>query len=157
MSELTVKNEYLQSTVALKNAIEQSFITLGERLYNIRTNELWQGVYETYELFLDDLGMSPSTASKLVSIHETFTVKLGMKNDIIDVPWSNLYSVIPFCTDKSSAAEWVTKAKTLIRRDLDIEISEKKTGIVQYECKCDEETYTITICKKCGKKVKEND
>lgn len=152
--ELQNKNDYLEGTIKLKVNLEEGFLVLAERLYQISTANLWMGVYDSFELFLDELKVSPATASKLINVYKTFVIKFGMgTEELVKSGWSSLYQVIPLCVDAQSAKEWVEKSSLHTRKDLEIEVQEKKRGVSQYECP-HKNSYRIEVCKDCGSKIK---
>lgn len=147
---------FLEETIQLKNSLEESFIHLGERMLRIRDERLYEGKYENFEEFLGELKISPATASKMINIYQTFVLKFEFsRQELIEAGgWTGLYKISSLCKTKDEAKEWVKKAKELSSEDLDIVVREEKSGVAQYECPHNEETYTIMVCKKCGDKIK---
>lgn len=146
---------YLEDTKKLKQTIETSFLTLGERLSRIRNEKLFLPSYETFEDFLLDAKLSPATASKLINIYEKFYIEWKFKTDeLVEAGgWSVVATLLPICKDRESAEEWLHKSHHLSRPDLEKEIKEMKTGIPMKDCK-HEDSYVLRVCRTCGFKEK---
>lgn len=140
---------FLSDTIHLVHDIGNRFIELAARLHEIRAKRLWETKYDDYEQFLEVAGISPSTASVLVKVHEHFVIQGGMSPEQLEgVPYSNLYQAIPLL-DNEDAATVVAKAKILTRSEITEEAREHKHG----DCKHEEH---ITICADCKKRIYES-
>jgi hypothetical protein len=142
-----------QHAINLKANIEQDFLTFANLLYSIKRDRLYEAEYEAWWVFLQDLRISESTASKLLRIYEVFIKQYQIDPEKIAQGggYSNLYETIRFVTDKKSAEEWVEKASVLSRSDLRKELKEKETGKSMQECK-HPKTFLVRVCEDCGHK-----
>lgn len=150
MNSLTT---YCKETVLLKNKLEESFLELGERLYKIRNERLYeQEGYESFALFVWELKMSESSASKIISVYEKLILELGVeKEKVIAVGgYSIAYPIAQFVKTKDEAENWLDKGAVLTKKDIEEEIREVKKGIHT----CDMYELHIKQCKICGKKEK---
>lgn len=138
--------------IALKNQIEHMFLQLGAALKEIKENNHYEPQWSSFHEYVEmELNMSPSKASKLQSVYETFSgvdeeklVKAG--------GWSNLYEIQEVVDNEDDAEEWIEKAGTLTRKDLRTEIRKRKTGIEPAECDHDD-SYIIRVCRKCKQRI----
>lgn len=152
----SISTQYLEDTKKLVAVIEESFLVLGERLCKIREDRLYEGQHENFESFLDEIKVSPASASKMIQIYQKFIVEFEFSNEEVAKAggWSLLYTIIPFCKSKSQAKEWMNKTKELPRHELEIAIREERTGIDSYECKHDWNEVCFKQCKTCGLRQK---
>jgi len=155
ITEQVARRNYMfcEETIELKGSIENKFLELGKRLYDIREENKFMPNYETFEDFCMELKMSPATVSKLVNIYQKFVLTYCLDPQLVANAggWSVVAEVLPMVTSKTTAKKWLHLANVLSRNDLRKEIKEKTTGIIQYECK-HEHTYLIRICKDCGER-----
>lgn len=142
---------YCTDTIRLKAKLEEGFVELGARLYEIRKGELYSPSWTSFAEYLKEMKMAESTASKLVSIHERLVLEYKIKpEEIAEVGgYTEAYEILPHISNKKEAKELLEKAKILSRDDLRKELKEMKTGVQMKECK-HTHTYTIEICKDCG-------
>lgn len=142
---------FCNETTKLKQNIETAFLTLGERLMKIRDNKLYLGQWETFELYLMDAKISPATASKLINIYHRFFIEWQFPAEkLVEAGgWSVVATLLPVCTNKEQATEWMDKATILSRQDLEKDIKEAKTGIDMSVC-AHEDSYVIKVCRQCG-------
>ena len=152
MSDIS-KYNYCEETTKLKQSIEVSFITLGERLRRIRDEKLYEGQWETFALYLMDAKISEATASKLINIYQRFFVEWNFPSEkLVEAGgWTVVASLLPVCKTKEQAEEWMDKALVLSRPDLEKEIREVKTGMPMITCK-HSDSYMIKICRHCGER-----
>jgi len=147
---------YCEETISLVHNIEEAFIALGERLYKIRSEQLWQSNWDSYDEYLMELKISQAKASKLVSIYEKFVMEYGIEQEKLSkVSWSTLYTMLPLVTDKKSAKEWVEKGELMKRDDIEDEVREFKRGSV-----CEHknlEDLHIQVCLDCSKRFRKYD
>jgi len=154
-SELEKKNyDFCMETIALKSAIEGSFLELGKRLFTIREKEMYLPSYETFEEFSLELKMSRATVSKLVNIYQLFVLKFGIpETRLLQAGgWSNVAELLPVVNTKAQAIKWLEKAEALTRADLRIALTTKKTGIDPADCEHDKDFFVLKICRTCGLK-----
>ncbi len=155
MSNEITNFNYCQETVKLKQTIETSFLSLGERLSKIRDNRLYSGQWETFELFLEDAKLSPATASKLINIYQKFYLQWDIKaQELVDAGgWSVVATLLPICKTKEEAQGWLETAQLKSRSDLEKDIKEAKTGLMMADC-LHPRKYVVEICPDCGDRRK---
>lgn len=133
---------YLRDTIDLTRQIETRFLELAARLYQIKTAELWESTYSSYQEFLDTAKISKSNASMLTSIHKAYVVDGGVGiEELSKAGYSNLYEAIPLIASEGVEGT-VLKARLLTRSEIKDEVREDKYG------ECTEHT-PITICSTC--------
>lgn len=155
MSNITSRN-YLKDTLALKASIETSFLALGERLSIIRDEKLYEGEYDNFDEFLLTAKISKATASKLITVYETFILKFKMApQSLADVGWSSLYAISSHADTKEKAKDLVQQAGLLTRDHLMATLRED--GEAQALCK-HKNKRLVEVCNDCGfrKQVYEN-
>ncbi len=148
MNELTNKqaHEFCLNTLKLKKTLESGFLSLGEKLKKIRDERLWESNWESFELYLEDARITPATASRLITVYETFVLDYGMKEESLgSIGWSVLYEISLKSETKSEAKEFVEKAMVMKRDDLMHELKSKKRN---QDCKHPKK-YQIEVCPDC--------
>jgi hypothetical protein len=150
-----------EKTRELKDDLEKGFLVLGKNLHKIKTEEMYLCQWLTWEDYLDDMKLSQATASKLITIYEKFILEWKIDQQLlVDVGgWSNAYTLIPLLKGKGEEEikHSIKELSLLSRSSLDQRRLEAKTGISQDTCLHTGATYTLIICKTCGKKIKQND
>ncbi len=150
------KKEYLKETKRLREMIEGGFLTLGARLQKIRDERLYEGIHDSFREFLEDVKLTESFASRLITIHQRFVVEFGMKpKELAPIGWSSLYQIAKQIENQDEARELVAMAGQVRREDLEDELRERRTGCVEHVFT--EERIVLRRCKICGKLVKEHD
>lgn len=141
--------------VELKKNIELAFLTLGEKLYKIRDEELYLSNWESFVDYLDEVKISPSVASRLITVYEKMVLEYELSTDLIANAggWSNAYEILQISSGKTDAKKWLKESENRLPKDTKIALREARTGIKQDECK-HEDFYTIDICRKCGAKIR---
>lgn len=108
----------------------------------------------TWRAFLaqPEINIKATTADRLVTIYETYIVKLKLKeSDILGID-SNLLQRLAREVTKDNVREWIKKAESLSREDLYREL--KFGDIKEEDCKPHEfESKLIKTCIKCGYKI----
>lgn len=145
---------YCLEVVALKKNIELAFLTLGERLSIIRDQELYHSNWESFNDYLDEIKMSPSVASRLISVYQTMVLKYQIPVDLIANAggWSNVYEITKVAQSKEEVERWLVESENRLPKDTKIALREAKSGIMQDECQHD--YYTLQICRRCGDKLR---
>ncbi len=145
--------DYCGKAIALKKDIEINFLTLGEYLYYIKENQLYEPNWSSFEEFLFDLKLSSNTSNKLIQIYKKFILSYGFTSqEVIDAGgYSLLADVLPMISSRKSAEKWLNLTTVLTRQDLRKEIKEAKTGIQMKDCK-HANTYKVEICRDCGER-----
>lgn len=152
MSKEISQYNYCLEVVELKKNIELAFLTLGERLYKIREEELYIGSWESFNDYLEEIKMSPSVASRLISVYSKMVLEYNLEPSLIANAggWSNAYEIIKIASGKEEAENWLRESEHRMAKDTKIALREAKTG-VSIE-KCEHDYYDIRVCRKCGDK-----
>lgn len=148
------KHVYCENALKLEREARFSYLALGEMLYNIRQELLYEPFWSSWnEYCMEFKDLSQSSIAKLISIYETFVLKYGYKPEELAKAggWTKLYSVIMYIKNKEDAKKWIHLASTLSRSDLGKYLVEAKTGVKMYECE-HSDTFLIRVCEKCGNK-----
>lgn len=158
MSKIQEHNEkYCMSTLKLKSDLEMGFLVLGEHLYKIRTESLWESSWDSWRAFTDELKLSKNTINKVIKIYEVFVLKFAFPNDYIANAggWSLVADLLPVTEngDRKNALHWLHLATQLTRSDIRRELTEARTGIPQLTCQ-HKHTHQITVCNDCGVHMK---
>lgn len=137
---------YLRDTIDLVKSIETRFFELAARLYTIKTKELWNESYDSFQEFLDTAKVNPSMASMLTQIHDKYVVQGKVaQSKLVGIGYSNLYTCIPLI-EKAGVEKAVVIASTLTRDEIKQEVREQKHGICEHPA-------SITICTVCKKRL----
>lgn len=150
---------YLQETLKLKENIENGFLSLGERLMKIRDEEMWKAGYDSFADYLEEMKMSESNASKLISVYSKYILEYDIEPEkVLAVGGHSVaYAILPFAKSKEKAEEWLEKGRHLTRQHIEQEIREMKTGIRIDECDHDWNEVHIRQCRSCGLREKVHD
>jgi len=143
--------DYCNQALKLKKGIELNFIVLGEFLLKIRDEKLYEGQWDSFLEYLEDMSMTEATATKIINIFKTFVLQYNVPREkLVEAGgWTKLYATLPLVKSKSDANYWITQSALLSIRDLSKEVKERETGIEMRKCK-HKNTYTIKICRDCG-------
>lgn len=147
---MIIKN-ILEETKQLFDSLSEGFLTIGKNLYEIYTKEIWKGEYDSYEEYLDYVGLSMANASKIRQVFEHYILKLGYTDTekLAKIPYTSLYSSIAIATSKTWVNEKVELAEKKLLRGKDLE--DEKRSVKHPRCSC-KNTYKLEICKDCGNK-----
>ena len=147
-----------QEIIQLKNIAGGAFIVIGQRLKEIKEKELFHflgdGGYETFESYLGspELQFDRRKAYYLIQIYSTFCEGLNVKQeDISGIYWTTLRQILPII-NKENHEEWIEKARTLSRSDLELELRQFKSGVSPATCNHEWEEITFWRCKNCGER-----
>lgn|SRR3990167_6076352 len=148
-----VNFSYCEETIKLKTDLELTYLELASRLHKIQSERMYEPNYDDFGDFLEDIKLSPSVATKMVKVWETFVLKFKVPlKKIADAGGVyQAYEVIKFVDSRKSAEEWLLKAKTFSRADLRKDKLEAITGIDMATCKHKDRTIIkFWRCNKCG-------
>lgn len=156
MTNLIPKRKYLDDTLALRQNLEEGFISLGERFKKIRDERLYEGVYDSFKEFLDEARTSEATASKLITIYEKLVEGYNFPRErLAMIGWSSAYEIAKYSKTKKEAGELISIGSGARRSDLQDEIRERKTGCSEHQF--NGERLVLKRCITCGKWVREYD
>lgn len=148
------KHEYCNKAIKLEQDARFLYLALGEMLYNIRKDTLYEPFWTSWaEFCMEFKDLSQSSISKLIAIYEMFILKYGYKPETLSKAggWTKLYALTHCIKSKAEAKHWLTLAETYSKSDLDKFLVEAKTGLKMSSCK-HPDTYMIEICKDCKEK-----
>jgi hypothetical protein len=146
--------ELLSETIQLKKNLEKNFFELGARLQKIRDEQLYRGVYYSFKDFLDEMKLTESFASRLITVHKRFIGEFQMNpDDLASIGWSSLYQIAKHTKDREEATELVGMANLVRREDLEDELRERRSGCQNHQFT--EEVLILKKCKNCGKMIRE--
>lgn len=153
MNRALQKLGYCEKALELKKDIEGNFLVLGEYLYYIKENQMYEPQWSSFDEFVFEMKMSMNMANKLIQLHKTFIVGYGFSSqEIINAGgWSCLADILPMVNSRKSAEKWIHLTASLTRGDLRKELKEARTGKLMSQC-LHENTYTVCICKDCGER-----
>ena len=121
-----IPKTYLKETIQLHSNIGVAFLELGERLHKIREDKLYFGEYDSFEEFLLTAKITKGTASKLITVYETFQLKYKLPiKKLVGIGYSSLYAIAVHVDSKEKAEEWVERASMLTRDDLQDSLREE--------------------------------
>lgn len=147
MSNISTSN--LDRALSLKEMIEKSFILMAELLVKINDAEEWRGRYDSWQEFLEELGMKTWTASKLMTVYRHYILDLRCRNeDIVKVrSWESLYDARGKATDAASAAVVISNAATMSTRDV------RRWAGDEQDCEHHNQV-KLLHCTECGRNVR---
>lgn len=153
MNKITNYNKCL-SVIEFKKNIELMFLELGKALMEIRDGFLYEGSWDTFEEYLDEIKISPSVASRLITVYRTMVLDYQLEPTLIANAggWSNAYEIIKVSPTKEEAEKWLIESENRMPKDTKILLREAKTGVSQETCPHD--YYLLKVCRKCGDKIR---
>lgn len=121
--------EKLKAAVNLKNQMENSFISLGQLLSEMKRYKIYvQRGYKTFNEFVEnEFNMASSFASKLISTFELYIENLDKDEITVQtIGLDKLNMIKPFVKQANfmEAEEWITKASEMPTAQLREEIKE---------------------------------
>jgi hypothetical protein len=148
--------EYCKDTLSLATGIKKAFMVLAERLYKIKTRKLYKSFHEKWYMYLDEIELHESVASRLITIYEKLVQSLDVKMDQIqNVEYSKLYEIQKVSDTKDIAMYWIEQVNSedeeqrLTLKDLKAKINAMNAGITE-DAPCEhKETYLIRCCRCC--------
>lgn len=150
--------QYCEDTKSLRDKLELGYIEVAKRLYNIKTNRLYEGQYGSWSLFLDDAKIGQSKAEQLVRIYEKFILEYKLpEQQVVEAGgWSVVVKLLPMAKTRDLAQNALLQASLLPNR---VCVAEYVKQAVEDDFKtCSHnDTYTIKICRTCGERFKIND
>jgi hypothetical protein len=141
-----------QKVVELNKKIQSTFLIMAEKMKAIRDGKLYiGGGHETFWQFCEeDLGMSESTASKLITSYEVLILKYKISHEkVLQNGWTNCYRIACASETKEQAEELLDK--NLPPSELTKELADKNGG---GECRHEWKEIHLRQCSKCMSKEK---
>lgn len=118
---MTIKsNRLCKEVMDIDAHSEFLHLELANKLYLIRSKELYKPRWDTFSDFLGELTtISASRASRLANVYKRFVVDFNFSmEELAEVGWSNLSEIIPRCTTRAQAEKWLTYARSHGRNDI---------------------------------------
>lgn len=135
MKDIKKHADFCQQTINLRNVIEMGFLELGERLHKILEGKLYEGNWDSWADYLEDLKLTPASASKLIRIHQVFVLEYKFsKKQIAAVGKEVSYDLTRVVKTRKEAEEWLDRGQDLRLDDVRIAIKEHKSGVMQVDC-----------------------
>lgn len=148
--------EIHQDLIKLGNAVGQAFILIGERLKQIKENNLFkqlgEGGYETFDSYLasPELQISRRQAYYLLGIYNTYIKKLGFSiEEMKGAKWSALKETLSVVNEQNKDY-WLTQSKVNTVSGIKIEIKKESKGIKTFDCKHKWKKVQFWKCLECG-------
>ena len=142
--------------VELGNSVGRAFILIGQRLSEIKQDNLFkylgEGGHDTFESYLasPELQISRRQAYYLISIYETLCKKLRVSmKQLEDAKPSALKEILPV-VNKENYKDWLEKSKALSVADIRMEVRKELSGIDPATCDHDWQKKISWRCKNCG-------
>lgn len=152
-SELEKKN-YCDITLEMEQGARMVYLMLGERLYKIREERLYEPFWSSWIEFCTEFkDLSVGSISKIIKVYEKFILQLGYSpSELVKAGgWTKLYEISKRISNKKDAEKWLELAEVNSRKDLNDYLIEDEVGVEMSECK-HTDTYVIRVCKDCGNK-----
>lgn len=141
--------EYCTQTIELFKTLEQGFFEAAERLSRIYEHRLYEPKWEAWEDYLDDAKITPSSASKLIKIHQVLVQGYGIqKKQLVSIGKENAYELSLIVKSKDDALDWLEKGKTLLPGHMRVALREARTGVPQTGCE-HKNGIKLFFCPKC--------
>jgi len=114
-----------RDVVLCKHALTKNFLTLAERLYQIKEEGLYETLdYPSFTSYLasPEVSISATTAYSLIDIYRTFLLELKVnESELIPIGRTKLERILPVVTPEN-AEDWLSQAETLSTTDLTIQV-----------------------------------
>jgi hypothetical protein len=151
------RTSFCTETIELKLKLETDFLELGRRLIEIKMKRLYEGGWDSWSDFLDDMKIDDGVASKLMKIYGVFVNGCGFSPARIAKAggWSRISEVLPLIKTYEDARRLFDMV-TVMRNRTDIRrtVHEERTGTSMMTCQ-HRNTYTLIICRDCGVRLRE--
>jgi len=156
MTKLTSvkKQQYCEKAVLLEEAGRAMYLTLGEMLFNIRSERLYEPFWDSWQEYtMEFKDLSGASISKLITVYEVFVIKYGFSIEELARAggWTKLYKIAISSKTREEANDLLEAAKTLTRKDLEATLRELETGIDMSKC-LHPDAILVRICPDCGDK-----
>lgn len=127
---------------------------IARRLFKVKSEKLyryWDAAHKyTWEMWLEnsEIPISVNVADKIVRIWEELVLRLGFKpKEICDLPYTKIYTLLPYAKSRPGAKKLLEKAKALSRSDLIKEL--KGEGCIH--SKVLKEEVVLWRCQECNR------
>lgn len=155
-TQLTEKGKYEFCMEALhrKANLERDYLELGRMLYLIKEKALFEGHWDSWDVFAMELKMSQSAISRIMRIYATFQLRFKFSaRMLVDAGgWTVLADLLPSIdedTTRERVEDLLRLATDQSRTDLGRTLKEGKTGISMTH-KHTEEPYYLKVYTCCG-------
>jgi len=113
--------EKCQEAIALKDVIGEGILTLGKKLKDIRENRYYHPTHETFWQFCEeDMKMSDSKASRLISVYEFFILKHGISpTKVLELDsWDTAYKISLTAKSKDEAERLLDLVPSELKKEM---------------------------------------
>ena len=121
--------ELHRDVVLCKHALTKNFLSLAERLYQIKEESLYEVLdYPSFASYLasPEVSLSTTTAYSLIDIYRTFLLELKVReSELIPIGRTKLERILPVITPEN-AEDWLSRAEMLSTGDLTKEVQKKQ-------------------------------
>lgn len=146
---------YCQETIEMKTKLELGYMTVAQRLWNIKNNNLAEAQYGGWDSFLSEIGIDKGVAKQMMYVYKKFVIENRIDaQDVVDAGgYSVMYRVLPLVKDRQTALDAIETVKNLKTRELVIKHLADKKNEGKANCS-HKNTYTLEICDDCGDRWK---
>lgn len=140
---MTPSHTILEQTAECFSSARQNLMAGAAGLLKIKTEELWQGKYDSFSDYLQDIQVSDGMASKLIATYKFYVIDNGFSQRKLEsVDHEKLYMALKL---PGTAEKKLASAQTLSRQEL-------RQSVIDPNDECTHESI-ISICATCHKKV----
>jgi N-glycosylase/DNA lyase len=129
--------KFCTDLIALKDEIEKNFLILGKGLMSVRDARLYDPAWHSFAEYCEELKLSESKASKLISIYSNFVLafEIPEKKILSAGGWTVASKIATAVGDsKELSVKYLDLAAVLSQADLDKELNAHKTGTDEIVC-----------------------
>lgn len=149
--------QFCEETKILKQRIEKGGLELAKRLCLIKQNNLADGQYGGFDLYLDEIRLKKATADHMMRVYQRFCLDFGIDEaTVVEAGgYTRLYELLPLAKTKETALEALTIASQLESREsIKTMVKQQMAGGENIpDCQHpDSECFHLRVCKACGDK-----
>lgn len=151
--------QFCEETKILKQRIEKGGLELAKRLCFIKQNNLAEGQYGGFDLYLDEIKLKKATADHMMRVYQRFCMDFGIDEaTVVEAGgYTRLYELLPLAKTKETALEALQIASQLESREsIKAMVKKQMAGGEEIpDCAHEEsECFYLRVCKACGLKEK---
>ena len=119
---------------------------LAKRLKKIRDQEMYLPAWESWSLYLEDIKVKDSVASRMITAYEKWVLEGGFSaKEVAPIGWSTLYDARHHVSREVLDNLILKEGKGT--RDYILELN---SGVSMENCRHD--YYKLEVCRRCGEK-----
>lgn len=149
---LSNDRQYCLEVIELKQRTECDFIILGRELDRIKREEKWRAGWSSWEEYLVDMRLAPSSAYQIISIWKKLVEMGGIEPLRIAKAggWTVVAKILPKVKEKDDAEKYISLVEAHpTRTALAQTLEEEERGSDMAKCR-HEDVYYLRICRDCG-------